>query len=93
MGTIALLLALGSLYRIISQLADKGAEFEVLDDPAIDTRSRTGKLVMSILAVIAEFENDIRRERQMDGIVRQQEAACDRGNREAERQWNIYSLT
>ena len=28
-----------------------------------DTSSRTGKLVMGILALIAEFENDIRRER------------------------------
>jgi Resolvase, N terminal domain len=40
----------------------------VLDDPSIDTSSRTGKLVMGILALIAEFENDIRRERQQDGI-------------------------
>jgi DNA invertase Pin-like site-specific DNA recombinase len=40
----------------------------VLDDPGIDTSSRTGKLIMGILALIAEFENDIRRERQMDGI-------------------------
>jgi DNA invertase Pin-like site-specific DNA recombinase len=58
------------LYRIISQLADKGVAFKVLDDPSIDTSSRTGKLVMGILALIAEFENDIRRERQMDGIAR-----------------------
>jgi DNA invertase Pin-like site-specific DNA recombinase len=58
------------LYRIISQLAKKGVEFKVLDDPSIDTSSRTGKLVMGILALIAEFENDIRRERQMDGIAR-----------------------
>jgi DNA invertase Pin-like site-specific DNA recombinase len=56
------------LYRIISQLAEKDVQFKVLDDPAIDTSSRTGKLVMGILALIAEFENDIRRERQMDGI-------------------------
>jgi hypothetical protein len=34
----------------------------------IDTSSRRGKLVMGILALIAEFENDIRCERQMDGI-------------------------
>jgi hypothetical protein len=34
----------------------------------IDTMSRTGKLIMGILALIAEFENDIRRERQQDGI-------------------------
>jgi DNA invertase Pin-like site-specific DNA recombinase len=56
------------LYRIVSQLAEKGVEFKVLDDPSIDTTSRTGKLIMDILALIAEFENDIRRERQMDGI-------------------------
>jgi DNA invertase Pin-like site-specific DNA recombinase len=63
----------GDLYRIISQLAEKGVQFKVLDDPAIDTSSRTGKLVMGILALIAEFENDIRRERQMDGIKKAQE--------------------
>ena len=46
---------------------------KVLDDPSIDTTSRTGKLVMGILALIAEFENDIRRERQMDGIKKARE--------------------
>ena len=54
------------LYRIISELAEKGVAFRVVDDPAIDTTSRTGKLVMGILGLIAEFENDIRRERQME---------------------------
>jgi DNA invertase Pin-like site-specific DNA recombinase len=63
------------LYRIITELAEKGVSFKVLDDPSIDTTSRTGKLVMGILALIAEFENDIRRERQMDGIAK----AKDRG--------------
>jgi DNA invertase Pin-like site-specific DNA recombinase len=61
------------LYRIISTLTEKGVSFRVIDDPAIDTSSRTGKLVMGILALIAEFENDIRRERQMDGIAKAQE--------------------
>jgi DNA invertase Pin-like site-specific DNA recombinase len=61
------------LYGIISELSDKGAAFRVIDDPTIDTTSRTGKLVMGILALIAEFENDIRRERQMDGIKKAQE--------------------
>jgi len=32
------------LYRIVSQLAEKHVEFKMLDDPAIDTSSRTGKL-------------------------------------------------
>ena len=61
------------LYRIVSKLADKGVAFKVLDDPSIDTSSRTGKLIMGILALIAEFENDIRRERQMDGIKKARE--------------------
>ena len=61
------------LYRIIATLADKGVSFRVLDDPSIDTTSRTGKLVMGILALIAEFESDIRRERQMDGIAKAHE--------------------
>ena len=65
------------LYRIVSQLADKGVSFKVIDDPSIDTSSRTGKLIMGILALIAEFENDIRRERQMDGIKK----ARERGTR------------
>jgi len=65
------------LYRIIATLADKGVSFRVIDDPSIDTASRTGKLVMGILALIAEFENDIRRERQMDGIKK----ARERGTR------------
>lgn len=63
------------LYRIVSNLNEKGVAFKVTDDPTIDTTSRTGKLVMGILALIAELENDIRRERQMDGIAK----AKDRG--------------
>ena len=61
------------LYRIVSMLAEKDVAFKVIDDPSIDTTSRTGKLIMGILALIAEFENDIRRERQMDGIAKAKE--------------------
>lgn len=58
------------LYRIVTELADKGVGFKVLDDAAVDTTTRTGKLVMGILALIAEFETEIRRERQMEGIAK-----------------------
>ena len=58
------------LYRIVTGLNEKGVAFKVLDDAAVDTSSRTGKLVMGILALIAEFETEIRRERQMEGIAR-----------------------
>ena len=50
------------LYRIVFRLGEKGVAFKVTDDPPIDTTSRTGKLVMGVLALISEFENDIRRE-------------------------------
>jgi DNA invertase Pin-like site-specific DNA recombinase len=56
------------LYSIVSQLTERGVAFKVIDDPSIETTSRTAKLIMGILALIAEFENDIRRERQQDGI-------------------------
>jgi DNA invertase Pin-like site-specific DNA recombinase len=69
--------SISDLYRIVSELGEKGAAFKVVDDPTIDTTSRTGKLIMGILALIAEFENDIRRERQMDGIAK----AKERGTR------------
>ena len=69
------------LYHIGSQLADKAVVFKVIDDPSIDTGSRTGKLIMGILALIAEFENDIRRERQMDGIRKARERGIRSGRK------------
>ena len=69
------------LYRIVSELAEKGVAFKVVDDPTIDTTSRTGKLIMGILALIAEFENDIRRERQMDGIAKAKERGVHFGRK------------
>ena len=58
------------LYRIVTEITGKGAGFKVLDDSSVDTTTRTGKLVMGILALIAEFETEIRRERQMEGIAK-----------------------
>lgn len=57
------------LHKIVAELDRKGVAFKVLDDPTLDTSSRTGKLVFSILASIAEFEAAIRKERQMEGIA------------------------
>lgn len=54
----------------MTELQAKGVAFNVLDDSAVDTTTCTGKLVMGILALIAEFETEIRKERQMEGIVR-----------------------
>ncbi len=44
-------------------------ELRVLDQ-AIDTSIATGHLLFSMLGAIAEFETELRRERQMDGIAK-----------------------
>lgn len=57
-------------YAIAGRLRDKGVGFRCLDNPDLDTTSKSGKLLLGILALIAEFEADIRRERQMEGIAK-----------------------
>lgn len=69
------------LYKIMAELDAKGVAFKVVDDPSIDTTNRTGKLLMGLLALIAEFENDIRRERQVDGIRKAKERGTRFGRR------------
>lgn len=61
------------LHRIVSDLTKDGVLFKVIDQPTIETVTSSGKLMFAVLAAIAEFENDIRSERQMDGIKRAKE--------------------
>ena len=58
------------LHQIVEGLNEKGVGFRVLDDATLDTTTRTGKLVFGILASIAEFETDLRKERQLEGIAK-----------------------
>jgi DNA invertase Pin-like site-specific DNA recombinase len=55
------------LLNIVKRLEDKKVELNVLDQQ-IDTSTASGKLLLNMLAVIAEFENDLRKDRQMQGI-------------------------
>ena len=57
------------LAKIADQLQQKKVALKVLDQ-AIDTSTSEGKLMFHMLGAFAEFENDIRRERQMDGIAK-----------------------
>ena len=57
------------LTQIAEDLKNRGIELVVIDQN-IDTSTPTGKLLFNMLASIAEFENDIRRERQSDGIAK-----------------------
>lgn len=56
------------LLNIINRLDGKGVQLNVLDQN-LDTGTPAGKLMFTMLGAIAEFENDLRRERQADGIA------------------------
>lgn len=55
------------LTQIANHLEEKSVDFVVLDQQ-IDTSTPTGKLLFNMLASIAEFETEIRKERQLEGI-------------------------
>lgn len=57
------------LCKIAAELEAEGVVLQVLEQN-IDTSSATGRLLFNILASIAQFENELRAERQMDGILR-----------------------
>lgn len=56
------------LHRTVELLTAKGVGFRCLQQGGIDTTTIHGKLMLGILAAVAEFELDIRQERQREGI-------------------------
>jgi len=59
------------LCRISELLESKGVTLHVMDQN-IETATPTGKLLFNMLGAIAQFETEIRKERQMEGIRRAQ---------------------
>lgn len=57
------------LSNLMDKLKTKGVELVVLDQH-IDTSTPTGRLLFNMLGVIAEFETELRKERQMEGIAK-----------------------
>ena len=58
----------GDLCQIVNTLEGKGASLEILDQK-IDTGTATGKAFLQMLGVFAEFETNLRKERQLAGIA------------------------
>ncbi|CAN5350105.1 recombinase family protein [soil metagenome] len=61
--------SVNDLSSIVADLDKRGVGFRVLDQ-AIDTTTSNGRLMLNMLAAFAEFETDLRAERQRDGIER-----------------------
>jgi DNA invertase Pin-like site-specific DNA recombinase len=70
--------SVGDLMRIVDLLAEKGASLRVLN-AHIDTSTASGKAFLSMLGVFAEFETNLRRERQVEGIAKAKAAGVYRG--------------
>jgi len=68
------------LTQIAEELKEKGVNLVVLDQN-IDTSTPTGKLLFNMLASIAEFETEIRKERQMEGIAKAKEKGVQFGRK------------
>lgn len=58
------------LREIVDRLTAKKVEFKALQQGSIDTTTSSGRLMLNMLASFAEFELDLRRERQREGIDR-----------------------
>jgi len=57
------------LAQIAADLEERGIGLRVLDQ-SIDTTTPTGRLLFSMLADIAQFETELRKERQAEGIAK-----------------------
>ena len=55
------------LCQLAEELQEKQVNLKVIDQ-SIDTGDATGRLLFNMLGAIAQFETEIRAERQMDGI-------------------------
>ncbi|HEX3888501.1 MAG TPA: recombinase family protein [Phenylobacterium sp.] len=71
--------SLVDLRKITDGLTAKGVGFRVLHQGSIDTTKSDGRLMLNILASFAEWELDIRKERQMDGIAKAKAAKVYKG--------------
>lgn len=61
------------LRTIVDALQTKGVGFRAIQQGAIDTTKAEGKLLLNLLASFAEFETDLRKSRQAEGIAKAKE--------------------
>ena len=66
------------LQVIVAILNDKGAHLAATEQP-VDTSTAAGKAFFDMLGVFAEFETNLRRERQAEGIVMAKRRGAYRG--------------
>ena len=72
--------SIGDLQDIVRELRAKKVVLVATEQP-IDTSTAAGKAFLDMLGVFAEFETNLRRERQMEGIARAKAAGVYKGRK------------
>lgn len=68
------------LQNLLLELKNKKIHLKALDQP-VDTSSASGKFFLDILGVFAEFETNLRRERQLEGVERAKKKKVYKGRK------------
>ncbi|MDP9414273.1 MAG: recombinase family protein [Pseudomonadota bacterium] len=71
------------LHNLLARLEGKGVGFRCLAQSGVDTTTSTGKLTLAMLGAVAQFEADVRAERQREGIERAKAEGRYRGRSKA----------
>jgi len=72
--------SVADLQDVVREVKAKGAHLKATEQP-IDTATAAGKAFLDMLGVFAEFETNLRRERQMEGIVKAKAAGVYKGRK------------
>jgi DNA invertase Pin-like site-specific DNA recombinase len=70
--------SIGDLQDIVRTVKTRGASLKTTEQP-IDTSTAAGKCFLDMLGVFAEFETNLRRERQLEGIAKAKVAGVYKG--------------
>ena len=84
--------SVGDLHRIIEKLTSKGVAFRCINQSGIDTDTSSGRLMLSVIGAVACFENDIRRERQLEGVAKAKLRGAYRGRPPSIRPQDVREL-
>jgi DNA invertase Pin-like site-specific DNA recombinase len=84
--------SIGDLQDIVRLLKSKKVSLRATEQP-IDTSTAAGKAFLDMLGVFAEFETNLRRERQLEGIAKAKSEGVYKGRKPSISREKVVSLT
>jgi DNA invertase Pin-like site-specific DNA recombinase len=72
--------SISDLQSIVQRLKDNGASLQATEQP-IDTSTAAGNAFLQMMGVFAELETNLRKERQMEGVVKAKQAGVYKGRK------------